>query len=225
MKQPVYLLAVSPGHSRGGTAVILNKIILSSGISKPCVAYVGSASNDSFVFFKMISSILKKAGAGDVILAKTASEKADISKTKKILLDADMIFISGGDVEAGMKVLEERGLISFLRELRKIGTLFIGISAGSIMLGQKWVRWQDENDDSPAEEFPCLGIAPVICDTHGESEGWAELKTLLSIMGNGTKGYGITSDCGLSVWPDGRVESMGGEVDSFLNLNGKIIER
>ena len=47
--------------------------------------------------------------------------------------------MSGGDVEAGMKVLEEKGLTEFFVELFKRGKLFFGASAGSIILARKWV--------------------------------------------------------------------------------------
>jgi len=46
------------------------------------------------------------------------------------------------------------------------------------MLSKEWIRWRDPDDDATAEFFPCLGIAPLICDTHGEQDGWEELQAL-----------------------------------------------
>ncbi len=92
-----------------------------------------------------------------------------------------MVFISGGDVEAGMEVLEERQILPFLRELFERGKPFFGSSAGSIMLGRQWVRWEDPDDDATANLFPCMGFAPIVCDTHGEAEGWEELRALLRL--------------------------------------------
>ena len=46
------------------------------------------------------------------------------------------------------------------------------------MLARRWVRWTDPHNDDSAELFPCLGFAPVFCDTHGEGDGWGELRAL-----------------------------------------------
>ncbi len=66
-------------------------------------------------------------------------------------------------------------LTSYLRELAEQGKPFIGLSAGSIMLARSWVRWPDSDEEGSAEVFPCLGVAPVYCDTHDEEAGWEEL--------------------------------------------------
>ena len=77
--------------------------------------------------------------------------------------------------------MQEKNITDFLVGLYKQGKPFFGISAGSIMLAQEWIRWRDPEDDTTAEIFPCLGIAPVICDTHGEEDGWEELQALIAL--------------------------------------------
>ena len=119
-----------------------------------------------------------------------------------------MIFVSGGDVEAGMRVLERTGFAPLLKELHQAGKPFIGLSAGSIMLAQSWVRWPDADDDATAETFPCLGLAPLLCDTHAEKEDWEELKVLLKLSG-AAMGYGIPSGAALRVSADGSLAALG----------------
>ena len=134
-----------------------------------------------------------------------------------------MVFISGGDVEAGMEVLEERQILPFLRELFERGKPFFGTSAGSIMLAWQWVRWEDPDDDATASIFPCMGFAPIVCDTHGEAEGWEELRTLLRLSPEGTLGYGIPAGAGLCVYPDGKLEAISAPVHCYANSGGAVL--
>jgi putative ABC transport system permease protein len=50
----------------------------------------------------------------------------------------------------------------------------------------------------------------VLCDTHGEEDGWAELHALLRLEGKGAVGYGIRTDAAISVSPAGKVEVLYG---------------
>jgi hypothetical protein len=122
----------------------------------------------------------------------------------------------------GMQILEERRMIHFLAELYQEGKPFFGLSAGSIMLAKEWVRWRNPDDDATAEVFPCLGFAPVLCDTHDEEGGWEELKALLMLEGDGAIGYGIAAGTALKVFPDGRMEALGGAVHQYAGRGGQV---
>jgi peptidase E len=222
--KPVFLLAGGGGRRRKSPDPLLQKVFRECGITAPSVAYVGAASGDDRSFFNFITAAFKEAGAGKIVHAFTAAEKADINKSRSILENADIIFISGGDVEAGMEVLREKDLTDFLTGLNKQGKTFFGLSAGSIMLAREWVRWRDPDDDATAEIFPCLDIAPVLCDTHAEGDDWEELKALLALEKAGTKGYGIPSGNGIKVFPGGRVEALGGAVPQFERRGDKVIK-
>jgi len=50
-----------------------------------------------------------------------------------------------------------------------------------------------------------LGIANLICDTHGEADDWIELQALLALEKDNTTGYGIVSGTALKVFPDGKI--------------------
>ena len=113
-------------------------------------------------------------------------------------------------------------MVKFLQDLYRQGKPFFGISAGAIMLAREWVRWPDPNDESTAEIFPCLGIAPVICDTHAEEDDWVELKALLALEKEGVKGYGIPSGGTIKVYPDGRVEALGDAIAQYVKRGGKV---
>jgi peptidase E len=129
--------------------------------------------------------------------------------------------MSGGDVEEGMRILVERGMMDFLRDQYRRGKPFFGMSAGSIMLAKQWVRWVGPETDSSAELFPCLGLAQVNCDTHDEDDGWEELKVLTQMVPSGSVCYGIPSGAALVVGPDGSVRAVGGEVHCFARKDGE----
>jgi len=202
---------------------LLRDALLASGLPVPRIAYIGAASHDDAGFFRRLSSLLQQAGARDVVLARTCGRGANWREsTQAALAQADAIFVSGGDVEAGMRALATAGVIPSLQERFDAGVPFIGLSAGSIMLGREWIAWGDPDDDATARPFDCLGFAPLICDTHAEDDDWSELRALLALRPVGTRGYGITAPAMLRVHPDGRVEAFGGEVVCLEHLVDRV---
>lgn len=222
MRKPVYLFAGGRSGDRKKQGVLLQRMYREIGIASPSVAYSGTASGDDRNFFRFIAGELTEAGADKVTHAVIAPAGADPDKARAVLEAADIVFISGGDVEAGMDILREKGMLDFLSGLYRQGKPFFGISAGAIMLAERWVRWSDPDDESSAELFTCLGFAPVICDTHDEEGGWEELRTALRLADDGTKGYGLSTGSGIKVYPEGRVEALGGEVCQYVNRGGKV---
>lgn len=214
---PVFLLA-----GGGNTVPLLRPIIARVKRKAPAVAYIGAASGDDAAFFRSIASAFKQAGAGEVRLAATVSSRVDPRAALAVLHAADIIFISGGDVEAGMHHLEQRAMVPELRRLHRAGKIFVGLSAGSIMLAKSWVVWSDPRDDDSAGVLPCLGIAPVLCDVHAEADDWEELQVLLRLVKRTVVGYGIPQGGGLQVSPGGTVKTLGPAVTRFVLKRGEI---
>ena len=219
-RKPVYLLAGGRGSAN---KAIFRAILKQLSRPKPLVAYVGAASDDDKEFFKFMSNEIAKAGACTVRQVLTVSPKADLDKARDTLQKADAIFVSEGDVEAGINILRARGMLGILRGLCEQGKLFFGASAGSIMLGSQWVKWHDPHDDSTAELFECLGIAPVICDTHAEADDWVELKAALRLKKEMAIGYGIPSGGCLTVYPDGQVAAFGKPVTRYEKKGREVV--
>jgi dipeptidase E len=221
----MFLIAGGPGQiRRRGADPLLQSALRQAGVARPRVAYVGAASGDNPAFRLLIAQMLRKAGSGPVVPAPMCGRRVDPQKTRKVLEGADLVFISGGDVEEGMKVVEQKGMAPLLKSLWKAGKPFFGVSAGSIMLARRWVRWRDPDDESTAELFPCLGFAPVLCDTHGEGDGWTELQAMLRLCRAGTVGFGIVSGSALAVAPDGTVSALGGEVHVFRKKKAGVFQ-
>jgi peptidase E len=199
--KPIYLMAGGRAARKGGDPVI-QAIIKEIGVTTPTVAYVGAASDDDTGFYKMISQMIQKSADCRFTHPRLVSAKADLNQAKEMLQSADAIFMSGGDVEAGMQVLKARKLPTFFKDLYGSGKLFFGASAGSIMLAREWVCWEDPEDDSSAGLFPCLGLAPFL-----------KLQKAVSI------GYGITSGSTLKVAAGSPVQALGGPVAVFQGNN------
>ena len=193
------------------------------GIKRPTIAYVGAASGDNDEFRLRNTGRLQEAGAGEVTPAPLCTRGGDGEKVKAVLEASGLVFISGGDVEAGMRILEEKKIIDFLRRLYLSGKPFFGVSAGSIMLARKWVRWREPDEDGSAELFSCLEFASILCDTHGEDDGWQELQTLLELSSTGTVGYGISSGAAIVIEPNGDLSALGGEVARFQSRAGRVV--
>jgi peptidase E len=218
--KPVYLLAGGRGSEN---KAVFKEVFNEIARPNPLIAYVGVANNEDKTFFRFMGNEVKKAGKCDISHAIIASKKADLDKARDIMNKADAVFMSGGDVDAGMKVLESKYMLNIFTDLYNGGKVFFGASAGSIMLCREWVRWTDPDDDSTAEIFPCLDIAPVICDTHAEEDEWEELKTALQIKGDKATGYGIPSGACLKVHPDGRTEALGGIIAQYVKSGYEVI--
>jgi hypothetical protein len=97
------------------------------------------------------------------------------------------------------------------------------MSAGAIMLGERWVRWPraDAGDDE-AETYECLGIAPCCIDTHGEGDEWRETRSFASVrareLGRKAKAYGVPSGGALIVAGSGKMQARGRPVPVFTAL-------
>jgi peptidase E len=227
--KPLHLLAGGRGSRGKGGDPLLAAALRTAGVDRPSVAYVGTASGDNPAFRVMIGSFLKASGAGPLRLAPLVGRRADPDAAKKVLESSDIVFVSGGDVEEGMNRLADGGMADFLRNLHAEGVPFFGASAGSIMMARSWIRWSDPHEEASAELFPCLGLTPLLCDTHGEADGWSELRALLALCPDGTVGYGIRSGAALicsahaggTAAEDG-LEASGGVVDRFGKRDGVI---
>jgi peptidase E len=216
MKKPVFLLAGGRPRGSDTTNQLIRTVLDESGKDSPSIAYTGTASGDDSNFFTRMTGMLKMSGAGTITHAVIASENADLNKARDILQAADIIFIGGGDVDGGMRVLREKNMLGFLEGLYEQEKVFFGTSAGAIMLAKEWVRWIDPDDTASTELFPCLNFAPVICDCHDEEGGWQELMAALELKEIDTIGYGLSSGTGIKVFANGKVEALAKPVHRYM---------
>lgn len=219
---PVLLLAGGPGARRDAYRGLVGELLRTSGQARPLVAHVAAATDDDPRFGRIMEQLVTSAGPCTFRLAPVAGRECGAA-AREVIEAADAVFLGGGDVELGMRRLQERDLVAALREKHARGAPFFGISAGAILLARRWLRWDDPDDDASAEPFDCLGLAPVLCDCHGEEDGWSELRALLRLAGDGATGLGLRSGAAVRVAPDGEVETACGEVDRFVVRRGEVV--
>lgn len=200
----------------------IREVFKACGNTAPKVAYVGTASHDSKPFFMIMKGQLTKAGASEVDLVPIVGRHANAEKAKRLLSEADCIFLSGGEVEDGIVFLKKAGLDVFLTQLYNEGKVFFGVSAGCIMMGRNWVHWDVEDDDSTSSLFDCLNFVPFTFDTHCEDEGWKELKCAVRLMGGGSKGYGLSTNGFFTADPEGNFVVFENAPAVFRNNGGEI---
>ena len=219
-EKPAILLAGGRPRDPGAMARMMSHAL--RGKQKPEVAYIGTANGDNPSAFQSIGAMMTEAGAGKLVHVLLAREKPDIDAAKKTLAKADVIFLGGGEVEDGMNWLKKHGLVDFFKDLYKEGKQFMGVSAGTIMMGTHWVHWDEEGNDDTSRLFDCLGIVPVLFDVHGEDEDWIELKAALKLLGPGSRAYGLPRECVISADSQGTLKNLEKEYMIFVNEGGKF---
>ena len=204
----VYLIAgAGPATSRRSVRYH-HGCVRATGKRRPRIAYVGAAANDSRTFGALVRTLVL-GPAADVVTVALTRKSTPTSAVRDDLAAADLVFFTGGDVERGMQLVDERGLAPYVRELAAQGKPMEGISAGAILLGRRWVRFPD--GDARPEAFACLGVVPWSFDTHDEGDDWGELKTLarlLACSGDERLVYGIPSG-GCALFEGGVVRALG----------------
>jgi peptidase E len=220
LRTPVTLIAGQFGSPHFGTHPYLKMALDLTRAVSPAALYIGAANGEDASFGTALCALLGAAGAKEVFWPKLGKRRREAATARKTLERVDLVFIGGGDVEAGMDVLRRTDLVDGLRAAATRGVIFAGMSAGAIMLGERWIRWPhaDASDDE-AETYECLGIAPCSLDTHGEGDEWRETRSFVAVrareLERKAKAYGVPSGGALIVSSSGRMRARGEPVAVF----------
>jgi peptidase E len=217
------LIAGKFGSRHFGTKPYLADALKRTGKDKPVVLYVGAASGDDPTFGTALGALMTAAGAGRVVWPKLASRRKQSSQMRQALAEVDLVFVGGGDVEAGMDLLRGAELLDDFHAAADRGAVFAGMSAGSIMLGKRWIRWPNADaGDDEAQTYECLGVVPIALDTHGEGDAWGEAQSYAAVrareLGKKARAYGIPSGGALVIDHKGRIEAHGVPAAVFAAL-------
>ncbi|HET7924263.1 MAG TPA: Type 1 glutamine amidotransferase-like domain-containing protein [Rhodanobacteraceae bacterium] len=220
MRKPVTLIAGQFGSRHFGTHPYLEAAVKLTRKEAPLALYIGAASGDDESFGTALCGLIAAAGAADVVWPKLAKRRREARTAHEALGRTDFIFVGGGDVEAGMDVLRGAKLVADLRAAATRGVVFAGMSAGAIMLGERWIRWpRADATDAEAETYECLGVVPCALDTHGEGDGWGEARSFAAVrareLKRKAKAYGIPSGGALLVRGGGKRLARGEPVPMF----------
>src|SRR6185312_14218225 len=94
------LIAGKFGSRNFGTKPYLAQALKRTGKDKPRVLYVGAASGDDATFGAALGALMTGAGAGRVLWPRLA-HRNQATQMRQALAEVDLVFVGGGDVEAG----------------------------------------------------------------------------------------------------------------------------
>ena len=223
MRKPVTLIGGQFESRHFGTLPYLEEAVALTRHAAPLALYIGAASGDDAEFGTRLGGLVAAAGARDVVWPKLARRRGAAAAARRALERVQLVFVGGGDVEAGMRVLERAQLVADIRAAAARGVVFAGMSAGAIMLGARWIRWPREDaGDDEAETFECLRLAPCSLDCHGEGDDWTEARSFAAVRARELKRkatvYGVPSGGALVARGRGKVHARGEPVPVFAAL-------
>ncbi len=219
MRKPVTLIGGQFRSPHFGTRPYIDDAVALTRKEAPTALYLGAANGDDHSFGTGLCGLIASAGVADVIWPKLAKRRA-AGTARDALARVDFVFVGGGDVEAGMDVLRRAQLIADIRAAADRGVVFAGMSAGAIMLGERWIRWpRADAGDAEAETYECLGLARCALDCHGEADDWTEARSFAAVrareLKRKAKVYGIPSGGALIARSSGKMRARGEPVPVF----------
>lgn len=189
---------VGRGNTSYETDAIDKKIVELTNKVNPNFLFIGLASSFSDSYYDTMKKIYKDLGCTCVYLKKkNILNNRDIVEKK--ISAADIIYFCGGDTIKLVNDLKEYDLVSLLKKAYDNGTIFVGMSAGAIMLSKEGysdsLKLRDEADKYTFVEgldFINIAICPHYSNVIGKKE---ELKE--DLKGTDKKVYSLDNGTAL----------------------------
>ena len=150
----------------------------------PKAAYIGASNDDQPDYYELFKAGMEGIGIRDCQMIRASFPAAGAA----FMEEADLILLSGGDVETGWNAFQQNGFGEALVRRYYNGALLIGVSAGAVQLG-----WGAARAGGLLETFK---LVPYIIGAHEENNGWKELISLVKEMKGALRGLGIPSGAG-----------------------------
>ncbi len=182
----------------------------------PSAAYIGASNGDRPEFYGIFESAMESIGISrrSMIRSQYPREDADA------LAQADLILLAGGDVEAGWKVFQSKGLDKLIVERYYAGVQLIGVSAGAVQLG---LGGLDSGEESKASLIDTFRLVPLVIGAHEENEQWRGLRRALKRSGGLVPAVGIATGGGMVYHPDHCIEAVRHPLHEFCLREGEIV--
>jgi len=188
--KPIYLLADSQLlFWRQDDSVFFESLRSEIVKENPKAAYLGASNNDQPDFYQLFKAGMEGIGIRDCRMIRASFPSADAA----FMEEADLILLSGGDVETGWNAFQQNGFGEALVRRYHERALLIGVSAGAVQLGWGAARTGGDPSVGLLETFK---LVPYIIGAHEENKGWKELISLVVEMKGALRGLGIPSGAG-----------------------------
>ncbi len=214
--KPLYLLADSQlffWKSDGDS--LTERIRADLDSANPKAAYIGASNGDQPEFYDLFVAAMESMAISNCRLVPSQPSREDIS----FLEEADLIVLSGGDVERGWQVFEQNALKELLPRLRYDGAVLIGVSAGAVQLGLGHLS----NAPQP-KPLDMLRFAPFYIGAHDEGNDWFDLRALVNLSQSDARAIGLPAGGGAVYYSDGTLEPLRRPLIEIAKESSKIIE-
>ena len=219
------IIAIGGGrYSDGEIKNILEYIASCANKENPSVLFLPTAGFDDIEGDEDIRDIFLGCGCSFdyLFLTDKSLTKEDI---REKILNSDVIYVGGGNVEFMMNTWDETGASDILREAYEKGIIMSGYSAGAVC----WFA-EGYDDCGPDRSFifcDCLGILPYSACPHFEGNGWYNFKD--EIKNRPHSGVGIENGAAL-IYDNGTFSTMHGNDVGYVwffnkdkNYEGKTL--
>jgi cyanophycinase len=214
--KPLYLLADSQLlFVKNGGDSLAERIRADLDSGKPSAAYVGASNGDQPEFYNLFVAAMESMEISDCRQVPSQPSREDIA----FMESADLIVLSGGDVERGWQVFEQNGLKELLPRKRFDGAVLMGVSAGAVQLGLGCL-----SNSAQPKQIDMLRFAPFYVGAHDEGNDWFDLRALVNLAQSDARAIGLPAGGGAVYYPDGTLEPLRKPLIEIVKEDSKISE-
>jgi hypothetical protein len=214
--KPLYLLADSQLlFWKSDSDSLAERLRADLATSNPKAAYIGASNGDQPEFYSLFQAAMESMGISNCHLVPSQPSREDIL----FIDDADLILLSGGDVERGWHTFEQNGLKEMLPRKRLDGAILMGVSAGAIQLGLGSL-----SNSAQPKHIDMFRFAPFYVGAHDEENDWWDLRALVNLSPSDARAIGISAGGGVVYYPDGTLEPIHKPLIELTRQSAKITE-
>ena len=214
--KPLYLLADSQLlFWKSDSDSLAERLRADLDTSNPKAAYVGASNGDQPEFYSLFQAAMDAMGISDCRAVPSQPSREDIL----FIEDADLILLSGGDVERGWRAFEQNGLKELVPRKRFDGAILMGVSAGAIQLGLGCL-----SSAAQPKQIDMFRFAPFYIGAHDEENDWFDLRALVNLSQADTRAIGIPAGGGAVYQSDGTLEPIRKPLVELTRESARITE-
>jgi cyanophycinase len=214
--KPLYLLADSQLFFwKSDNDSLAERLRADLDTSSPTAAYIGASNGDQPEFYSLFQAAMESMKISDCRLVPSQPSREDIL----FIEDADLIVLSGGDVERGWQAFEQNGLKELLPRKRFDGATLMGVSAGAVQLGLGCL-----STSAQPKQIDMFRFAPFYIGAHDEENDWFDLHALVALSQPDARAMGLPAGGGAVYYPDGTLEPLRKPLIEIVKENSKIKE-
>ncbi len=211
-RKPLFFLADSQLLFVQGQGNYFRQSILKHlNTQRPKAAYIGASNGDNPDYYAIFKAAMDGIGIKDSQMISSGFHQKD----RTFLKQADLIVLSGGEVDKGWKTFTKTGIKDMLLDRYHNGAVLLGISAGAVQLGLK--GWNQKGD-----LFDTFKLAPFQLDVHDEANSWNRLLNIIKNRDKSLHGIGIPSGGGMIFYPNQTIEPVRKPLFRFRWHHGQI---